>query len=165
MKKRQFALIFMTLVIMLAVWYVKSPLNASKNKENDSGKTEEPVSAQVSEFAKLREAVREQRAVETASWDAIIADENATLANKQEAVLQKASISDLTEREVLLEIQVINLGYADAFIHYTVDGVEVHVLAEEESGSQAVEIINMVYSEFDDAPNVVVNFKIATETK
>ena len=155
-KFKQLALVVFTFVIMLAIWFVKSPLLAANKPDDD---TSNPVSGEVSVFASLREAVLEQRAIETASWDLILADETATLASKQMAVNQKAAISDLTEKEVLLEVEVINMGYEDAFVHYTEDGVEVYVKAEEESATAAIEIINAVYSKFENAKNVIINFK------
>lgn len=155
-RTKQLALVIFTFVIMLAIWFVKSPLLAYRNGDDDSSN---PVSGEVSTFASLREAVLEQRAVETASWDLILADETATLASKQMALTQKTALSDLTEKEVLLEVEVINMGYEDAFVHCTSDGVEVYVKAEEESGTAAIEIINAVYAKFTDAENVIINFK------
>lgn len=152
LEKKQVALIALTFVVMLAVWFVKSPL---KDKEEPTNE----VSVEVSFFDDLREAVLEQRAVEVATWDLILADENATLASKQMAVSQKNAISDLTEKEVLLEIEVINMGYEDAFVHCTDNGVEVYVKTDEESATSAIDIINLVYTHFDDAINVIVNFK------
>lgn len=156
-KTKQFALIVFTFVIMLAIWFVKSPLLASNDKDKDGDSTQ--VNGQVSTFETLRDAVLEQRAKETASWDSILADETATLASKQLALTQKTAISDLTEKEVLLEVEVINMGYEDAFVHYTSDGVEVYIKAEEESATAAVQIINLVYEKFSDVENVIVNFK------
>lgn len=153
LEKKQIALIALTFVVMLAVWFVKSPL---KDKEKEQ--TNE-VSLETSIFTDLREAVLEQRALEVATWDLILADESATLASKQMAVTQKNAISDLTEKEVLLEIEVINMGYEDAFVHCTENGVEVYVKTDEESATSAVDIINLVYTHFDDASNVIVNFK------
>lgn len=154
-KTKQLALVVFTFVIMLAIWFVKSPLLASNNNDDDL----KPVTGSVSEFESLREAVLEKRAIEVASWDMILADETATLASKQVALTQKTALSDLTEKEVLLEVEVINMGYEDAFVHCTSDGVEVYVKAEEESAIAALEIIKAVQSKFTDADNVVINFK------
>lgn len=155
-KTKQLALVVATFVIMLAIWFVKSPLLASNNNVDDNLK---PVGGEVSVFESLREAVLEQRAIETASWDMILADETATLASKQTALNQKTALSDLTEKEVLLEVEVINMGYEDAFVHCTSDGVEVYVMAEEESATAALEIISAVQSKFTNAENIVINFK------
>lgn len=154
LQKKQVALIALTFVVMLAVWFVKSPL-----KDKDGDEPIDDVVLEISVFQELREAVLEQRATEVATWDLILSDENATLASKQMALAQKNAISDLTEKEVLLEVEVINMGYDDAFVHCTDSGVEVYVKVDEEAASSAIEIINLVYSHFDDAINVIVNFK------
>jgi hypothetical protein len=154
LQKKQVALIALTFVVMLAVWFVKSPLR-QKDKEEPTNE----VNFEISIFEDLRDAVLEQRADEVASWDKILSDENSTLASKQMALAQKNAISDLTEKEVLLEVEVINMGYEDAFVHCTDAGVEVYIKADEESATSAVEIIQLVYSHFDDATNVIVNFK------
>ncbi len=155
LQKKQLILIVATLVVMLCVWFVKSPLNAFKDDDVD----DIPTSTTVGIFDDLRNAVLEQRAIEVASWDAILADESATVSNKQLAISQKKAISDLTEKEVLLEIEVINMGYEDAFVHSTTNGIEVYVKVDDDSATSAVEIINLVYSHFEDAENVIVNFK------
>ncbi len=154
LQKKQVWLIAFTFVIMLAVWFVKSPLSSKDNNEPTN-----EVVLETSIFSELRDAVSEQRATEVAGWDLILADDNATIASKQLALAQKNAISDLTEKEVLLEIEVINMGYLDAFVHSTSDGVEVYVHTEEESATSAIEIINLTYLHFENATNVVVNFQ------
>ena len=162
MKKNQFALIFLTLVVMLAVWYIKSPLN--KVDKGNNNPTDAPViSTRVAALTSLRDSVREERSLEVASLDAIIASADTTVLQKEEALNKKQSISDLTEKEVLLELTIMNLGYQDAFVHATKDGVEVIIVADEENADVVVEIIGEVMKSFEDTTNVVVNFKSITE--
>lgn len=154
LQKKQVALIALTFVVMLAVWLVKSPFKEKKHDE-----LAQEVVLEVSVFQELRDALNEQRAVEVATWDSILSDENATLASKQMALSEKTAISDLTEKEVLLEVEVINMGYEDAFVHCSESGIEVYVKTDEETATSAIEIINLVYSHFTDATDVIVNFK------
>ncbi len=162
MKKNQFALIFLTLVVMLAVWYIKSPLN--KVDKGNNNPTDAPViSTRVAALTSLRDSVREERSLEVASLDTIIASADTTVLQKEEALNKKQSISDLTEKEVLLELTIINLGYQDACVHATKDGVEVIIVADEENADVVVEIIGEVMKSFEDTTNVVVNFKSLTE--
>ncbi|MCI6507965.1 MAG: SpoIIIAH-like family protein [Bacilli bacterium] len=162
MKKNQFALIFLTLVVMLAVWYIKSPLN--KVDKGNNNPTDAPViSTRVAALTSLRDSVREERSLEVASLDTIIASADTTVLQKEEALNKKQSISDLTEKEVLLELTIMNLGYQDAFVHATKDGVEVIIVADEENADVVVEIIGEVMKSFEDTTNVVVNFKSLTE--
>ena len=97
--------------------------------------------------------------METAKYDNILADELATIEEKTVAKQSKDHISSLTERELLLELQVINLGYLDAFVHVVSNGVEVTVISDEVSATKANEIITMTLKCFDtEADSVVVNF-------
>ncbi len=162
MKKNQFALIFLTLVVMLAVWYIKSPLN-KVDKDNNNPTDAPVISTRVAALTSLRDSVREERSLEVASLDTIIASADTTVLQKEEALNKKQSISDLTEKEVLLELTIMNLGYQDAFVHATKDGVEVIIVADEENADVVVEIIGEVMKSFEDTTNVVVNFKSITE--
>lgn len=162
MKKNQFALIFLTLVVMLAVWYIKSPLN-KVDKDNNNPTDAPVISTRVAALTSLRDSVREERSLEVASLDTIIASADTTVLQKEEALNKKQSISDLTEKEVLLELTIMNLGYQDAFVHATKDGVEVIIVADEENADIVVEIIGEVMKSFEDTTNVVVNFKSLTE--
>mgnify|MGYP004582804559 FL=1 len=162
MKKNQFALIFLTLVVMLAVWYIKSPLN-KVDKDNNNPTDAPVISTRVAALTSLRDSVREERSLEVATLDTIIASADTTVLQKEEALNKKQSISDLTEKEVLLELTIMNLGYQDAFVHATKDGVEVIIVADEENVDVVVEIIGEVMKSFEDTTNVVVNFKSLTE--
>ena len=73
-------------------------------------------------------------------FDAVLADENATLASKELALQEKKALSALTEKEVLLEQKVINIGYRDAFVHSTSAGLEILVISDEKAPLFANEI-------------------------
>ena len=118
------------------------------------------------ELALMREAIRNERSLTVMSLDAVLADEEATLSTKEAALEEKKAISSLTEKEVLLELQVINSGYRDALVHATNNGVEVLVISDEDSVSKANEIILMTLASFDTGyDTVVVNFMSADELK
>lgn len=146
MKKNQFALLFLTAVIMLAVWYVKSPFVGNQKKD-----TETPVSSLVSRFESLqvmRQTLREERSLESKALDEIIASSTTTVAQKNQALLDKQAISDLTESEVLLEISVMNLGYADAFVHKTQNELSILVVADELTQLDVIDIMNEASKKF-----------------
>jgi hypothetical protein len=167
MKKNQIALIFLTVITMLAVWLVKSPLLKAKTDSPLPASTETNIDtgSRLKEITEMRDALRDLRFAETASFDAVLADGNATLAAKSEAYNHKQELSDLTEKEVLMELRVINLGYEDAFVHSTSSGIEVLVVAEESSSAKASEIVNLVLQNFVKAQTVVVNFTTKQELK
>ncbi|MGM9899782.1 MAG: SpoIIIAH-like family protein [Bacilli bacterium] len=162
MKKNQFALIFLTLIVMLAVWYVKSPL-AQKDDEPMQGDTSIVTSSRLDAIKNMRDKVNEARSTETASLDAIIASAESTLIQKETALKNKKEISDLTEKEVLLEVLIINMGYQDAFVHSTESGVEVIVVSDTTNEDAVIEIVAAAMSSFDNTDNVIVTFKKVTE--
>lgn len=159
-KKNQFVLIFLTIVTILAVWYIKTPTTAQTNNELTNN-PDEVVSetTRLAAFQSLREVIRAERSLETAKYDDILADNQASIEEKAVAKASKDQISSLTEKELVLELQVINLGYRDAFVHVVSNGVEVTVISEDVSASKANEIILMTLNSFDtEADSVVVNF-------
>lgn len=162
MKKNQLALVFLTLITMLAVWYFKSP-NSTEDEVPTIIVTN--TNTRNEKLASMREAIRKERNETLKSLNDVLADENATIASKTEAQEAKEALSSLTEQEVLLETKVINLGYKDAFVHSTSSGVEVIVVASESSASAALEIIDIINSTFDKNDNVVVNFMTTDELK
>ena len=159
-KKNQFVLIFLTIVTILAVWYIKTPLDAETNGEI----SDNVISEEISVFSEYRETIRNERTIQTIQYDDIIASAESTLEEKEMALQAKKELSALTEKEVLLELEVINLGYQDAFVHATSMGVEVTVLSDEVSASKANEIILMTLNTFGSSyDSVVVNFTTAEE--
>lgn len=165
-KKNQFALIFLTIVTMLAVWYIKAPVSADKNDPEDTEVIGTEESGRLEELALMREAIRNERSIAVMSLDAVLADEEASLSSKEAALNEKKALSSLTEKEVLLELQVINIGYQDALVHATSNGIEVLVVSDEDSASKANEIILMTLASFDTGyDTVVVNFMSVEELK
>ena len=162
MKKNQLALVFLTLITMLAVWYFKSP-NSTKEEVPTIIVTN--TNTRNEKLTSMREAIRNERNETIKSLNDVLADENATLVSKTEAAEAKEELSSLTEKEVLLETKVMNLGYSDAFVHSTSSGVEVIVIATEPSATKALEIIEIINSTFDKNDNVVVNFMTSDELK
>lgn len=157
-KKNQFVLIFLTIVTILAVWYIKTPLDAKTSGEVTN---EEEISqnTRTEQFEEMRTAVRDERSLEVANYDSILASEEASISEKEVALNAKKALSSLTEQEVLAELEIINLGYADAFVHATSNGIEVSVIADELSAAKANEIILLTISNFNASyDSVVVNF-------
>lgn len=167
LKKNQLVLILLTLVLMLSVFYIRSPFNNNdeKNPEGDqnvSGEVEE--TGRMEELQSLRVILNEERAAQVLGLDAIIADSNKTVEEKNSALEEKHYINGLTEQELLLEVQIISKGYRDAFVHATNTGVDITVVANENTASTANQIIVMALTSFNqEFDNVTVNFQTAEE--
>ena len=135
MKKNQLALIFLTLITMLAVWYFKSP--SAQDGPNDP------------------------TIIVTNTKNQVLA----SMVSKTAASVEKDELSALFELEALLEVKVMNLGYQDAFVHSTTSGIEVIVITNEASASAALDIINVINETFTGSESIVVNFKTNEELK
>ncbi len=162
MKKNQIALLCLTAVVMLAVWYIKSPINSVSGDDNTITVGGNPT--RLDALKEMREALRQERSIEVAALDTIIASESTTIAEKNSAINEKQLISDTTEKEVLMELSIINLGYTDAFVHQTNSGVEILVVADNLTENEVVEIMNLTYSSFV-TETIVVTYKAASEFK
>ena len=158
MKKNQLTLIFLTLIVILAVWYIKTPKISNEDSSNGDSLTV-PTSGRLDVIENLRDAVSDERNKTVASLDAIIASADTSVIEKENAYIEKQALSDLTEKEVMLETTIINMGYIDAFVHATDGGVEVIVVSDTEDSGVALDIIIEVLSTFDSTMDVVVNFR------
>ena len=162
-KKNQFALVFLTLVTMLAVWYVKTPTVAEK-EETNVPVVEVIQTGRLEELTKKREELIDERHNEMIVWNDIIASSDTTPKEKYDALKEKEKLSSLTEIETLFELEVINLGYRDSFVKVSEYGVEILVVSENDSYASANEIILMAFNYFDDEyGDVVVTFQTVSE--
>lgn len=165
LKKNQLALILLTLVLMLTVYYITSPFdNKNNNNNNDDDDDITDTTGRLEELAAMRQTIREERSLAVMALDAIIADSTKSMAEKTAALDEKRYINSLTEKELLLELEVISMGYRDAFVHASSTGVEVTVIAEEHSLSKANEIVVKTMLQFDQPyDNVVLKFSTAEQ--
>ena len=165
LKKNQLVLILLTLVLMLTIYYIKSPFDKSDEEiQNPDNENTEVTSGRLEELQQLRVVLNEERTETVLGLDSIIADNKSTIAEKNAALEEKKYLNNLTEKELLLEIQIINKGYRDAFVHASDTGVTINVVASEHSVKAANEIIVMAMSGFDKVfDNVSVQFSTAEE--
>jgi len=163
LKKNQLVLILLTLVLMLSVYFIRSPFKDDVTDEpNDEGTVE--TTGRLEELQSLRLTLNEERTKEVLSLDAIIASSDKTVDEKNSALEEKRYLNSLTEKELLLEVQIINKGYRDAFVHATDTGVNITVVSDTNSVTVANEIIVMALTGFDNILNdVTVSFQTAQE--
>jgi len=163
LKKNQLVLILLILVLMLSVYFIRSPFKDDVTDEpNDEGTVE--TTGRLEELQSLRLTLNEERTKEVLSLDAIIASSDKTVDEKNSALEEKRYLNSLTEKELLLEVQIINKGYRDAFVHATDTGVNITVVSDTNSVTVANEIIVMALTGFDNILNdVTVSFQTAQE--
>src|SRR5690554_5813145 len=149
---------------MLTVYYITSPFDNKNNNNNNDDDDITDTTGRLEELAAMRQTIREERSLAVMALDAIIADSTKSIAEKTAALDQKRYINSLTEKELLLELEVIAMGFRDAFVHATATGVEITVVANEHSVSKANEIIIKSMMQFDqEFDNVVVKFSTAEQ--
>lgn len=164
-KKSQLALILLTLVLMLSVYYIKTtpgsddendtPANVDDN-QNESGRLEV--------LTVMRTTLKEERNTQIATLNEVISSSEATAEQISKAMDEKDRLNALTENELLLELAIINLGYQDAFVHATSSGITITVVSDEHSVEKANSIIISAILEFDSMTNnVSVEFQTAQE--
>ena len=159
-KKNQLALILLTLVLMLTVYFVKTP-SKSNNLDNSDVST---TTGRLEVLATMRLTVKNERAEQVSALNKIIGSSEATAAEINSAIEEKNKINALTECELLLELEIISLGYQDAFVHAKDNSIDVTVVSNEHSVSKANEIIKMTILEFDGKySNVCVEFETVEE--
>jgi hypothetical protein len=143
---------------MLTVYYITKPFD----KENEDNLEE--TTGRLEELTTLRATLRDERNLAVMNLDAIIADSTSTVAEKEAALNEKRYLNTLTEKELLLELEVINKGYRDCFVHASDTAIDITVVSEEDSLTVANEIIIMAMTDFDrDFSNVHVEFQTAEE--
>ena len=152
-KKSQFALVCLTICAMLAVWFIKSPLDTQTSADDI---IEEMPSGRLNGITLLRNTLNEKRQETLETYNEILASATATITEKELATKNIKDLNEISELEVLMEVTIINMGYVDCFVHYTKDYVEVTVAANELSASEAVEIINAIYTSAADFDSEVI---------
>ena len=158
-KKNQLALILLTLVLMLTVYFIKAPA-----QNEDPGDVTTPTTGRLEALSTMRLTVKNERNEQINALNLIIGSETATAAEINNAIAEKNRLNSITECELLLELQIINLGYQDAFVHATDTGIDVTVVSNEHSISKANEIIKMTILEFNGKySNVCVEFETVEE--
>lgn len=141
-KKSQFALVFLTICAMLAVWFIKSPITASTdNPDDDVIDTNTGRLLGIQNLIDAKDATRNKT---IASYNEIIASATSTIDEKEAANLNIKELNEITELEAIMEVSVINLGYVDCFVHYSTNTVEVLVATNELTAGQAVDIIEVI---------------------
>lgn len=160
-KKNQLALILLTLVMMLTVYFIKAPV---KNNDPGDDPNTTPTTGRLEVLSTMRLTIKNERNEKINELNNIIGSETATAAEINEAIEQKNKLNSITECELLLELEIINLGYQDAFVHVKDTGIDVTVISDEHSISLANEIIKMTILEFDgEYSNVCVEFETVEE--
>ena len=99
LKKNQLVLILLTLVLMLTIYYIKSPFDKSDEEiQNPDNENTEVTSGRLEELQQLRVVLNEERTETVLGLDSIIADNKSTIAEKNAALEENKYLNNLTEK-------------------------------------------------------------------
>lgn len=174
-KRTVWFLTLLSLVAVISIYYVnqKTPMpfdglaifdNAKETitlKEKSSEETaQKPVFAESYLLEDMRMTVRNERSQITEQLRTKITSADYTSVEKNAAYEEMAQLTKKDSAEALMEMQIIALGYPDAFVRAEDDSVKVTVLTEDgQSTRQASEITYLVKSSWEAAKNVEVKFE------
>ena len=160
-KKNQLALILLTLVMMLTVYFIKAPV---QNNEPGEDPQTNQTTGRLEVLSTMRLTLKNERNEKISELNTIIGSDTATAAEINNAIEEKNRINAITDCELLLELEIISMGYQDAFVHVTDVGIDVTVISDEHSVSKANEIIQKTLLEFDGKyTNICVEFESVDE--
>lgn len=164
-KKSQLALVLLTLVLMLSVYYIKTNSDG-ENPGNDPSvdASGNQNGGRLEELAVMRNTLKDERNTQIAALNEIISNSASSAEQISQAMDEKNRLNEISENELLLELAIMKMGYQDAFVHATSSQITVTVVSDEHSVSKANEIIISTILGFDSmTSNVCVEFQTAEE--
>lgn len=143
----------------LALFGDKGELPVVADKVDGSDK-QTPVFAESYLFDEMRMTVRNERSELNAQLTTKVGSPDFTSDEKNKALDDMAALVKQESIEALMEMQIIALGYDDAFVQTDGGQVNVTVLTQDgKSAGQANEITHLVMTTWAEARNVSVDFK------
>lgn len=172
-KQTVWLLTMVSLVVVLSVFYITSPMKQSDDfalmsNEKEGAKEQQATSEQDIEvsieemadgtvasgissddlFTALRMEIDDQRAQAKEELQAIVASSDVTAEKRSEALDKMEELQTFAAKEAILETMILaNENYADALVKAEADQVRVIVKAKEGSTTAANEIMRLVHDE------------------
>ena len=110
-------------------------------------------------FTALRLEIEDERSKLRQELNAIVASNNVSAEEKNKAIDRLQQLSNIAEKEAVLETLIKSKGYDDALVRAHENQVHITVKAKEHSEKAANEIIQLVQSEFGRVQDVAVRFQ------
>ena len=110
-------------------------------------------------FTALRLEIEDERSKLRQELNAIVASNSVSAEEKSKAIDQLQQLSNIAEKEAVLETLIKSKGYDDALVRVHENQVHITVKAKEHSKKAANEIIQLVQSELGRVQDVAVRFQ------
>ncbi|QVK20310.1 SpoIIIAH-like family protein [Mycoplasmatota bacterium] len=157
-KRNQVSLILLTVIMMLTIYYIRTT-------PSDESVTDQVVTTanleNNQEYVSMRLSVEEERNQMILVFQDIIGDSDSSLEEKTLAINAMQEMVRTSEKEQLLEMEIVDYGYYDAFVHSNGNQITVKILTDEFSASEANEIIKMTMIEFGADAEVTIKYDTA----
>ncbi|XMB66522.1 SpoIIIAH-like family protein [Mycoplasmatota bacterium zrk1] len=157
-KRNQVSLILLTVIMMLTIYYIRTT-------PPDESVTDQVVTTanleNNQEYVSMRLSVEEERNQMILVFQDIIGDNESSLEEKTLAINAMQEMVRTSEKEQLLEMEIVDYGYYDAFVHSNGNQITVKILTDEFSASEANEIIKMTMIEFGADAEVTIKYDTA----
>lgn len=143
LKRNKLSIFLLAVVAMLTVYYVKNDKKDDSNSVSNSGEN-------VRYYQESRDSINEARASLILELESVIASD-CEVSVKQGALETMESITTITEKEIAMEYNIINMGYDDALVEVSTEGkkISICVLADEITDDEFISITVSALSAFD----------------
>jgi stage III sporulation protein AH len=150
--------------------------NGKKQVDSEDAATDEKGNVQVEEaedgtvississdelFTALRMQIEEERSKLRDELKEIVASKDVTAEEKSKALDTMQQLSEVAQKEKVLETLIKSRGYEDALVRADGNKVKITIKAEKHSPAAANEIIQLVKTELNDLKSVAVEFQPA----
>lgn len=165
----------LSLVVVLSVYYITSPeqqkadlagVEEKKAEDKETAATESKDGTTVisgiasdEKFEALRMKLEEQRTKMKEDLQFIVASTDLPAQERSDAREKMIELDEMGQKEGILEMLIISMGYEDALVRADGEKVRITVKAEEHSKTAANEIIQMVRTELGSLQPVAVQFE------
>lgn len=151
-KKNKLSIFLFAVVAMLTVYYIKNPGDDNKPVE---------ATGTVRYYQDERDSINEVRASLIVELEGIVSSSEVGLDEKEIAINKMSKINSLTENEIALENQIINLGYKDCLVQASLDDktINVALIDSEVTKEEFIEISRLVSTRFDDY-KMTLNYEV-----
>ncbi len=125
-KRNKLSIFLLAVVMMLSVYYINMP----DSSVGDAPSSSDSVVTRYPDFALSRLELLEEREAQVALFEEVLASAEYSTSEKDIAYTAMQELLGYTEKEVLAEKIVCDLGYVDSFVSYdaSTDIVNVEIL-------------------------------------
>lgn len=146
-KRNKLSIFLVAVVIMLTIYYIKTPTNTNSTNIGGGNK---PVSSveRYPLYAETRINISKTRTTMIEESEAVLASSTTTVKEKETALETIANLNELTEKEITVETAIKNIGYQDTLVNASGLDVKIRILTENFTPEDFVAVAMLAKEEF-----------------